>query len=133
MLKSNTSVYYKTRNCGEAEQVYMSLNTDKYQLPIRRGGEGQSWLWRQGAPVCGSGPATSQAAGTHGAPHTQTEASLAVCAGVFSISQTQLCSTRARGSGTHSEFYECSAGWFQSPKSSDQILWSFVIISTLTI
>ena len=55
------------------------------------------------------------------------------CVGAFSISQIQLCSTRVRGSGTHSKFYECSAGWFQSPKASDQILWSFVIISTLTI
>lgn len=133
MLKCNTSVYCKIRNFGDAEQIEMSLNTDKYQLSIRSGGKEQSWLWRQRAPMGGREPATSQAAGAHWALHAHTEAGLGICVGAFSISQIQLCSTRVRGSGTHSKFYECSAGWFQSPKASDQILWSFVIISTLTI
>lgn len=85
--------------------------------------EEQIWLWRPWCPLCRS---------SRWALHTQ-RGEPEVYIWAFFISQTQPWPRRVGGCRAHSKFSECPTGRFQSPKSSDQTLLSFVIISTLTI
>ena len=63
--------------------------------------------------------------------HSQREPGPEVCLGPFPISQTALCSVRVRGS--QNVFYILWVFALEGFKSKDQILWSFVTISTFTV
>lgn len=131
-LKCNTGVYYEIWTLGTQNKFKsgeIQTRTNFYHKWRERNGAGSG---DRGAPCAAAKQWPARWLELTAGHSTPREASLRFASGPISSVKSSLVQGESEDAG-HILNSECSAGGFQSPKSSDQILLSFVIISTLTI